>query len=61
MLERVADVSPGDYRKNPEKVYLQMQYNIGACMIDQYIPHNPLDMGDHGYESYTKGATTGSQ
>jgi len=59
MIERVAGVAPGDYKKNPEKVYLQMQHNVGVCMIDQYIPHNPLDMGEYGYESYTKGATTG--
>jgi hypothetical protein len=60
MIERVAGVAQGEYKKNPEKVYLQMQNNCGVCMIDQYIPHNPLEMGEHGYESYTKGATTGS-
>lgn len=60
MIERVAGAADGEYKKNPEKVYLQMQYNAGVCMIDQYIPHNPLDMGEHGYESYEKGATTGS-
>jgi hypothetical protein len=59
MIERVAGVASGDYRKDPEKVYLQMQHNAGVCMIDQYIPHNPLDIGEYGYESYEQGATTG--
>lgn len=50
MLEEVAGAKPGDYQREPEKVYLQCQLNIGACKCDQWIPRNPLSMGSHGYE-----------
>ena len=49
-IERLAGAAPGDYRKDPYDVYHRMQLAIGSCMIDQYIPDNPLTMGDHGYE-----------
>ncbi len=29
--------------------------------MDQYIPDNPLTMGDHGYEGAARGATTGAE
>ena len=58
-LERLAGVEPGAYRQRPEEVYLAAQLAIGACLADQYIPTNPLQMGSHGYEGASRSATTG--
>jgi len=60
-LERLAGAKPGDYKKDPERVYLAAQRAMGTCMIDQYIPENPLSMGDCGFEGAAKGATTGAE
>ena len=49
-MERLAGVPPGEYRRNHEEVYLASQRAAGVCIIDQYIPDNPLSMGSHGYE-----------
>ena len=61
IIERLAGAQPGDYRKDPTRVYLAMQRAVGACMIDQYIPDNPLSMGDEGFEGEAKSATTGAE
>ena len=58
-IERLAGFPPGSYRREPEKVYVAMQRAIGTCMLDQYIPRNPLTMGDAGYQG-PRGATTGA-
>ena len=61
-IERVAGVPPGAYRHDPEAVYARMQEAAGACLIDQWIPRNPLTMGDRGYEADAearKNATSG--
>jgi len=60
-IERIAGTPPGSYRENPHAVYLAFQGAFGTCLLDQYIPDNPLSMGDHGYESARKGATTGAE
>jgi hypothetical protein len=60
-IERIAGAQPGDYKKNPEKVYLACQRAVGTCLLDQFIPDNPLSMGDRGYEGAGKGATTGAE
>ncbi len=60
-IERIAGSKPGDYVKNPEKVYLQCQKTIGVDFIDQYIPTNPLTMELHGFENKERGATTGAE
>jgi len=60
-IERLAGVEPGKYKENPEETYLAYLHNIGVCFLDQYIPTNPLAMGDEGYESKEKGATTGAE
>ncbi len=61
LIEELAGVAHGDYYKNPTEVYLKMQWNAGASFIDQFIPENPLSMGQHGYESdRRRGATTGA-
>ncbi len=59
-IERLAGTQPGSYRENPEETYLAYLRNTGICLLDQYIPLNPLTMGDKGFESAGKGATTGA-
>jgi uroporphyrinogen decarboxylase len=62
-IERLAGVRSGAYRRDPEGVYLAMQRAVGTCLVDQWIPRNPLTMGDAGYEpdSNRRGtATTGA-
>ncbi len=59
-IERLAGTAPGSYRRDPETVYLAMQCAVGTCLLDQYIPDNPLTMGDRGYEGSARGATTGA-
>jgi hypothetical protein len=60
IIERLAGVAPGDYAAKPVETYLAMQKNAGTCMIDQWIPENPLTMGSHGYEHEERSATTGA-
>jgi len=50
-IERLAGAEPGAYRADPEGVYTRMQQAVGTCLIDQWIPYNPLTMGDRGYEA----------
>jgi hypothetical protein len=60
-IERLAGRAPGTYRQDPEGTYLDFQRAIGTCLLDQYIPENPLTMGDRGYEDGERGATTGAE
>ncbi|MFA5863757.1 MAG: uroporphyrinogen decarboxylase family protein [Phycisphaerae bacterium] len=60
IIERFAGVEPGAYCNDPEPVYIKFQQSVGTCMLDQYIPTNPLTIGNHGYENTEKGATTGA-
>jgi len=60
IIERLAGAQTGDYRKHPVETYIASQRAFGVCMIDQFIPTNPLDMGDQGYEGSAHGATTGA-
>jgi len=61
VLERLAGTLPGSYRAEPERVYIASQIAAGVCMLDQYIPTNPLSMGDAGFEGQQpKGATQGA-
>ncbi|MEW6749424.1 MAG: hypothetical protein AB1505_00415 [Candidatus Latescibacterota bacterium] len=59
-IERLAGVPPGRYREAPEETYLAMQRAVGTCLLDQYIPDNPLTMGPRGFEGGGRGATTGA-
>lgn len=60
-LERLAGVDEGEYRKDPVRVYRQLQQNVGTCLMDQWIPDNPLSMTDQGHGADTAhGATTGA-
>jgi hypothetical protein len=58
-LERLAKARPGQYRKDPVKVYVDAQRNMGIATLDQFIPENPLTMENAGYKNKTPGATTG--
>jgi hypothetical protein len=61
-IDRLAGVPEGEYVKDPVRVYRQMQERIGTCLVDQWIPENPLTMTDQGYGGDTKlGATTGAE
>ena len=63
LIERLAGAQPGAYGRDPEAVYLAMQRAVGTCLVDQWIPRNPLTMGVGGYEpeSDRRGtATTGA-
>ena len=60
-IERLAGAQPGDYQKDPVGTYLACQRAAGVCLIDQFIPENPLSMGDEGYEDRELGATTGAE
>lgn len=59
LIERLAGAAPGDYRRDPEHVYLAAQRAAGTCLIDQYIPTNPLSMGGRGWQG-ERSATTGA-
>jgi len=59
VIDRLAGAPEGTYIKKPVETYLQMQRNVGACMLDQYLAVNPLSMETHGYESGGTTATTG--
>jgi hypothetical protein len=62
IIERLAGAAPGEYVRDPHRVYLQMQRNAGTCLLDQYLAENPLSMGAHGYEGDAeKGATQGAE
>ena len=61
-LEARSGHSPGAFRDNCHQVYLDFQRAVGCGMIDQFIPENPLSMGDHGFESETPHTvTTGAE
>ena len=62
MIDRLARVPEGTYRRQPVETYRRMLVNSACCMVDQWIPENPLTIGAHGYESNTaRGATTGAE
>jgi hypothetical protein len=61
IIERLAGVAPGDYAAKPVETYLAMQKNAETCMIDQWIPENPLTIESYGYEHETGSATTGAR
>lgn len=60
-LELLSGNPPGSYEKEPVRVYREFQLKSGVCLLDQWIPDNPLSMKDQGYGDDTKrGATTGA-
>ncbi len=62
MIDRLAGLPEGSYEENPVPVYRQMLKSCSCCMVDQWIPRNPLSMGSHGYEDDApRTATTGAE
>ena len=59
IIEKLAETPEGSYKLNPHGTYLKMQKNIGVCMIDQYIPNNPMSMDKRGFLG-NSGSTTGA-
>lgn len=60
-MEEMTGHAPGEYARNPGKVYLAFQRLAGACYIDQYIPTNPMTMSHTGFDAATtRTATTGA-
>lgn len=61
-LEHLSGHSPGSYPKDPVRVYLDCMLKSGVCFLDQWIPDNPLTMGDRGFANDTQRiSTTGVQ
>lgn len=61
-IEKLAGVGEGEYRKDPVRVYRLLQQNVGTCLMDQWIPDNPLSMTDQGFgDDAAHGATTGAE
>ncbi len=60
VIERLAGYPPGAYQAAPAVVYLAMQNAAGTCFLDQWIPDNPLSMGNKGFEGARRVATTGA-
>jgi hypothetical protein len=61
-IDRIAGAPAGSYRRDPIPTYRAMLLNSGCCMVDQWIPENPLSMGARGFEQATAhGATTGAE
>ncbi|MFH1571073.1 MAG: uroporphyrinogen decarboxylase family protein [Gemmatimonadota bacterium] len=58
-IERLAGAQPGAYRRDPHGTYLAFQQAAGTCLLDQWIPDNPLTMGPRGFEGADRKATTG--
>lgn len=60
-IDKLAGMKKGEYERNPESVYLHMLQSVGTCLVDQYIPFNPMKMNDQGYiGSGLNGPTTGA-
>ena len=59
MIDRIAGLPEGSYRRDPEPTYRRMMRNAGCILVDQYIPENPLTMGDAGYEHETQPLVAG--
>ncbi len=60
MIDRIACVPEGTYKNEPIPTYRKMLTNSGCCMVDQWMPENPLSMGKSGYDAGTeRTATTG--
>ena len=53
IIDRIAGEPEGTYKKEPTSTYRKMLINGGCCMVDQWIPENPLTMGASGYDSDT--------
>lgn len=61
MIDRLAGVPEGTYQKDPVPTYRKMLENSGVCLLDQWIPTNPLTMTEAGFDHSAAGKspTTG--
>lgn len=50
-----------DYVHDWARVYARAQLEIGATFCDQWIPDNPLTMGDKGFDGDHKTASAGAE
>lgn len=61
IIDRIAGVPEGTYVNKPLETYMAMLRASSVCMIDQFIPYNPLSMKSEGYdENSERTATTGA-
>ena len=61
-LEALSGNPPGSYPQEPVRVYRDFMVRSGVCYLDQWIPENPLSLGDKGYEKDARrSATTGAE
>ena len=61
-LEHFSGHQPGDYLRDPTRIYLAFQQAIHTSFIDQWIPENPKVMTAAGYESHhQRTATEGAE
>ena len=61
MIDRLAGEPLGTYRRDPLPTYRTMLINSGCCLLDQWIPVNPLTLGATGFEAGAqRKATTGA-
>ena len=58
-IERFAGAQPGDYLRDLDGTYLAFQKAIGTCLVDPFIPRNPLSMDQRGFQG-PKGGTAGA-
>lgn len=62
IIDQVAGEPRGTYEKEPVATYRKMLINSGCCMVDQWIPENPLSMKASGYHAGTeRTVTTGNR
>jgi len=62
MIDRLAGVPEGTYQRDPVRTYHRMHVAVGCCLVDQWIPENPLTMGSLGFDSgAARGATTAAE
>ena len=47
-IDRLAGAEPGSYVREPDQTYIAMQHNLGVCLLDQSLAHNPLQMDNEG-------------
>ena len=61
MIDRLAGAVEGTYALAPVPTYRNMLLNCACCLVDQWIPENPLSMGAVGYTGDApRAATTGA-
>jgi len=60
-LAAKAGMENPDYVNNPREVYAAAMKAFDTMCCDQWIPENPLTMGQSGYEHGSFSATTGAK